>query len=50
VVLDKVPSVTGHITEHVDLLKAVAAGDADKAGELALHHVTSFEDTIRKIL
>jgi DNA-binding GntR family transcriptional regulator len=50
VVLDKVPSVTGHITEHVDLLKAVAAGDADRAGELALHHVTSFEETIRKIL
>lgn len=50
VVLDKVPSVTGHITEHVDLLKAVAAGDADKAGELALHHVTSFEETIRQVL
>ncbi|MET4145374.1 DNA-binding GntR family transcriptional regulator [Arthrobacter sp. UYCo732] len=50
VVLDKVPSVTGHITEHVDLLMAVAAGDADKAGELALHHVTSFEETIRKVL
>ena len=50
VVLDKVPSVSGHITEHVDLLKAVAEGDADKAGELALHHVTSFEETIRKIL
>ena len=50
VVLDKVPSVSGHITEHVDLLKAVEEGDADKAGELALHHVTSFEETIRKIL
>jgi DNA-binding GntR family transcriptional regulator len=50
VVLDKVPSVSGHITEHVDLLKAVAEGDADKAGELALHHVSSFEETIRKIL
>ena len=50
VVLDKVPSVSGHITEHVDLLKAVAGGDADKAGELALHHVTSFEETIRKVL
>ncbi len=49
-VLDKVPSVSGHITEHVDLLKAVAAGDAGKAGELALHHVTSFEETIRKVL
>jgi DNA-binding GntR family transcriptional regulator len=50
VVLDKVPSVSGHITEHVDLLKAVADGDADKAAELALHHVTSFEETIRKVL
>jgi DNA-binding GntR family transcriptional regulator len=49
-VLDKVPSVSGHISEHVDLLKAVAEGDADKAGELALHHVTSFEETIRKVL
>lgn len=50
VVLDKLPSVSGHITEHVDLLKAVAAGDADTAGELALHHVTSFEETVRKVL
>ena len=49
-VLDKVPSVSGHITEHVELLKAVAEGDADRAGELALHHVTSFEETIRKVL
>ncbi len=49
-VLDKVPSVTGHITEHVDLLRAVAGGDADKAAELALHHVTGFEDTIRQVL
>ncbi len=49
-VLDKLPSVSGHITEHVELLKAVAEGDADKAAELALHHVTSFEETVRKML
>ena len=49
-VLDKLPSVSGHITEHVDLLRAVADGDADKAGELALNHVTNFEETIRKVL
>jgi DNA-binding GntR family transcriptional regulator len=49
-VLDKLPSVSGHITEHVDLLRAVADGDADKAGELALHHVTNFEETIRQVL
>jgi DNA-binding GntR family transcriptional regulator len=49
-VLDKLPSVSGHITEHVDLLRAVADSDADKAGELALHHVTNFEESIRKVL
>jgi DNA-binding GntR family transcriptional regulator len=49
-VLDKLPSVSGHITEHVELLKAVAEGDADRAAELALHHVTSFEETVRKVL
>lgn len=49
-VLDKVPSISGHISEHVELLQAVAEGDADKAGELALHHVTSFEESIRKVL
>ena len=49
-VLDKLPSVSGHITEHVELLKAVAEGEADRAAELALHHVTSFEETVRKVL
>jgi DNA-binding GntR family transcriptional regulator len=49
-VLDKVPSVTGHITEHVQLLEAIADGDADRAADLALEHITSFEETIRKVL
>ena len=49
-VLDKVPSVSGHIVEHVELLTAIADGDADRAGELALHHVVSFEESIRKVL
>jgi DNA-binding GntR family transcriptional regulator len=49
-VLDKVPSVTGHITEHVRLLEAVADGDAELAGALALEHVSSFEKTIRRVL
>jgi DNA-binding GntR family transcriptional regulator len=50
VVLDKVPTVKGHITEHVDLLEAIADGDAERAAQLALEHVTSFEQTIRKVL
>jgi DNA-binding GntR family transcriptional regulator len=49
-VLDKVPSVRGHITEHVKLLESIADGDAELAGKLALEHVTSFERTIRGVL
>ena len=49
-VLDKVPSVSGHIVEHVELLTAIADGDEDRAAELALHHVVSFEESVRKVL
>lgn len=49
-VLDKVPSVSGHIAEHVRLLESIADGDAALAAELALEHVTSFEKTIRSVL
>ncbi|HXF02279.1 MAG TPA: GntR family transcriptional regulator [Arthrobacter sp.] len=49
-VLDKVPSVAGHITEHVELLDAIVDGDADRASSLALEHITSFETTIRAVL
>lgn len=49
-VLDKAPSVSAHITEHVELLEAIIAGQEDKAAELSLHHVTSFEETIRSVL
>ena len=49
-VLDKIPSVAGHVTEHVDLLHAVADGDAELAASLALEHVTSFEKTVRSVL
>lgn len=49
-VLDKLPSVAGHITEHVGLLEAVADGDADLAAKLALEHVSSFEKSVRQVL
>lgn len=48
--LEKMPSVTSHIAEHVELLNAIADGDEDKAAALALHHVSSFEETVRKVL
>jgi DNA-binding GntR family transcriptional regulator len=49
-VLDKVPSVSGHIDEHVDLLEAIVAGDSKLAARLALEHISSFEQTIRAVL
>lgn len=49
-VLDKIPSVAGHIAEHVNLLEAIADGDSELAGSLALEHVTSFEKTVRSVL
>ena len=49
-VLDRVPGVSGHVQEHVQLLEAIAAGRADEAAGLALDHVTSFERTMRVVL
>lgn len=49
-VLDRVPSVVGHITEHTKLLEAIADGDGDTAAKLAFEHVTGFEETIRSVL
>jgi DNA-binding GntR family transcriptional regulator len=49
-VLDKVPAVAQHVSEHVELLEVIADGDAERAGKLALEHVTSFEQAIRSVL
>lgn len=49
-VLDKVPSVAGHIDEHVELLDAIVQGRAKEAQQLALEHISSFEQTIRAVL
>lgn len=50
VALDRMPDLGGHVVEHVDLLRAVASGDAERASTLALHHVTAFERLIRTVL
>ncbi|WP_308465513.1 GntR family transcriptional regulator [Rathayibacter soli] len=49
-VLDKVPTVTGHIAEHAQLLEAIADGDEARAERLALEHVINFGATIRDVL
>jgi DNA-binding GntR family transcriptional regulator len=49
-VLDRLPTFAGHVGEHVALLEAIVAGDADEASRLALDHVTGFEETVRAVL
>jgi DNA-binding GntR family transcriptional regulator len=48
--LDRLTSVDQHVAEHVDLLRAIAAGDADRAEQLARDHVTGFETAIRAVI
>ena len=48
--LDRLPTVDEHVREHVDLLRAIAAGDADRADDLAREHVLGFEKTIRAVI
>jgi DNA-binding GntR family transcriptional regulator len=48
--LDRLPTVDEHVREHVELLRAIAAGDADRADELAREHVLGFEKTIRAVI
>ena len=48
--LDRLPTVDEHVGEHVELLRAIAAGDADRAEDLAREHVVGFERTIRAVL
>jgi len=38
------------VAEHVALLRAIAAGEADRAEELAREHVLGFERAIRAVL
>jgi DNA-binding GntR family transcriptional regulator len=48
--LERLPAVDGHVREHVELLRAIAAGDADRADDLAREHVLGFERAIRAVI
>ena len=48
--LDRLPTVDAHVREHVELLRAIAEGDADRADDLAREHVSGFEETIRAVI
>ena len=45
--LDQLPTVDKHVGEHVELLRTIADGDADRAEELAREHVLGFERAVR---
>jgi len=50
VVLDRLPTMSDHVMEHVELLRHIVAGNAQHAEAVALNHVTAFERLIRSVL
>jgi DNA-binding GntR family transcriptional regulator len=49
-VLGRLPHLPERVHEHVALLQAIRAGDADRARTIAAEHVAKFEDEIRGVL
>lgn len=49
-VLERASQVEAHVTEHIAIIDALLAQDADKAAELVLEHVNEFEASVRQLL
>ncbi|WP_196821521.1 GntR family transcriptional regulator [Arthrobacter sp. CAN_A6] len=49
-VLDRLPDLSRHVDEHVDLLRAIIDGDEVRAAQLARIHVIGFEQAVRGAL
>ncbi|WP_105032163.1 GntR family transcriptional regulator [Arthrobacter ruber] len=49
-VLEKLPPVSEHIAQHIELLECIAAGDSEAAARLTTQHVSDFENLIRAVL
>jgi DNA-binding GntR family transcriptional regulator len=49
-VIDREVRLREAVDEHVELLRAILAGDADRAEDIMRRHVTGFEREIRKAL
>ncbi|MBT2550406.1 GntR family transcriptional regulator [Arthrobacter sp. ISL-65] len=49
-VLEKLPPVSEHIAQHIELLECIAAGDSEAAARLTTQHVADFENLIRAVL
>jgi DNA-binding GntR family transcriptional regulator len=48
--LDRLETVDVAVREHVELLRAISAGDAERADRLAREHVLGFEQAIRAVI
>ena len=49
-VLEKLPPVSEHIAQHIELLECIAAGDSEASARLTAQHVSDFEKLIRAVL
>jgi DNA-binding GntR family transcriptional regulator len=49
-VLDRLPHLFARVHEHDDVLRAVAAGDAERARTILTGHISTFEREIRTVL
>ncbi|MFV0434909.1 MAG: GntR family transcriptional regulator [Leucobacter sp.] len=50
VVRDRIPDISGHLREHIDLLQSILDGDEDRAAALAGEHVRHFDESVRAVL
>jgi DNA-binding GntR family transcriptional regulator len=49
-VIDRLPHLFTRVHEHDDVLHAIAAGDAARAGDTLIEHIATFEREIRMVL
>jgi DNA-binding GntR family transcriptional regulator len=49
-VIDRLPHLFARVHEHDDVLHAIAGGDAIRASEIMVEHITTFEREIRTVL
>ncbi|WP_431710202.1 GntR family transcriptional regulator [Glutamicibacter uratoxydans] len=49
-VLDRLPDIHDHISEHANLIDLILSGQAEEASRVAAEHVVSFEQTVRAAL
>src|SRR6478736_5853212 len=49
-VIDRLPHLFARVHEHDDMLHAIAHGDATRASDILVEHITTFEREIRNVL